>query len=290
LKYDYRAEDRQIAIVNGDGSVTRLELDRKIDHELPYNLFVGDEKQGISTRIEAVFFGSGKLRANVKIIPKEIAKTEQGRLSYPILSSSFLFLLLSLSFPFLLLFVGSGRYSISGSLDLDKGNNDAAEALENYRKRAKQIITLDQKPNGLNILRDIDAKVDELLKEMKDESSMAPFIFIDNSSGMGKTQMAFNLMERSENDNSQRPVHYLLCTVPNKASQAIYLSFQQRSQLFLKCCHADLESIKVFDKQHSELQPDMLSKLSLYTFGFIQCLLRGFVSIPHFKICTFTYD
>ena len=54
----------------------------------------------------------------------------------------------------------------------------------------------------------------KMLSASRSEDAL-PFIFLDGSSGMGKTQTAFTLMWRGD-----LKVHYLVCTVPKGAETA----------------------------------------------------------------------
>jgi len=73
-------------------------------------------------------------------------------------------------------------------------------------------------------------------KDLRLESSndILPFMFLEGSSGMGKTQMAFTLMNRRD-----LKVHYLVCTNLGPTSQTIYKRYENLSQQFLECVDLD---------------------------------------------------
>lgn len=94
-----------------------------------------------------------------------------------------------------------------------------------------------------------------------------PFIFVEDSSGTGKTQLAFAL----ESALSQHQVQtiYLLCSPVVDSSQPIYRVFAKISHTFQECIRRDLLQIR----SEAELSCTNLSGHSLYTFGLIYQLL-----------------
>ena len=95
-----------------------------------------------------------------------------------------------------------------------------------------------------------------------------PFIFVDGSSGCGKTQMAFSLMKAG------RTVHYIPCMKMGPRTQLIYLCFESFAVLFLECIELDMI---VLDKKDCPYEcrsfsaPNIeLLRLSIY--GFILAL------------------
>lgn len=69
-----------------------------------------------------------------------------------------------------------------------------------------------------------------------ESTDMVPFIFLDGSSGMGKTQTAFTLM------NSGYTVHFLLGSVTGESSQTIYKKYSRISSQFLDCVMYDCKN------------------------------------------------
>jgi Cdc6-like AAA superfamily ATPase len=99
-----------------------------------------------------------------------------------------------------------------------------------------------------------------------------PFVFIEASSGTGKTQMAFNLMKYVEKRDLAYKILYIPC-ISGSSLQAIYRVFAQRSTAFQLCCKTDLrsfvtvgDSVSITDFQ----QP----KLRLWSFGVIIEFIR----------------
>ena len=90
-----------------------------------------------------------------------------------------------------------------------------------------------------------------------------PFIFLDGSSGMGKTQTAFTLMCRDD-----LKVHYLVCTVSkddetDTTQQVIYRRYKNISRSFLECVDIDSQSKKDYNLHPSE------------ACGFVVALITG---------------
>ncbi|KAE9301862.1 hypothetical protein PR003_g22420, partial [Phytophthora rubi] len=91
-----------------------------------------------------------------------------------------------------------------------------------------------------------------------------PFIVLESSSGMGKTQMAFNLMARDDID-----VFYIVCGVRGVNVQRVYRAFQTRSVVFDNCVVEDTKGMQSGDI--SEIQAAGV----LRTYGLICALLTG---------------
>jgi len=101
-----------------------------------------------------------------------------------------------------------------------------------------------------------DPIVNEVIEELKKPmipDSPTPFIFLDGSSGMGKTQMVFNLMQRNI------PVIYFLCRELGESTQPIYECFHKRSRFFLKLVRQDLEKIESTSYDLLQLQSKPLA-------------------------------
>ncbi|KAE9067768.1 hypothetical protein PF006_g29926 [Phytophthora fragariae] len=117
-------------------------------------------------------------------------------------------------------------------------------------------------------LRDMD-EVTEVVKGVSTVQQRAgdeqiPFIVLESSSGMGKTQMAFNLMARDDID-----VFYIVCGVRGVNVQRVYRAFQTRSVVFDNCVVEDtkgMQSGDVFEIQAAGV---------LQTYGLICALLTG---------------
>ena len=86
-----------------------------------------------------------------------------------------------------------------------------------------------------------------------------PFIFLHGSSGMGKTQMAFTLMNRKD-----LIVYYFVCSNLGKTENPIHKRYHKMSAQFLQCVQTDLDN------------PNFsLDYASGHTFGFIVSLITG---------------
>ena len=93
-------------------------------------------------------------------------------------------------------------------------------------------------------------------------SNNTPFIFLEGSSGSGKSQMAFSI---KANISNKRKTYYFHLNKITDKSQNIYKNFKNISDLFLKCLNADNEIIENADS------PTCLSlyNKNLFLYGFI---------------------
>jgi hypothetical protein len=91
-----------------------------------------------------------------------------------------------------------------------------------------------------------------------------PFIYLEGSSGLGKTQMAFNLSATG------RVVHFVTAVDLSETPQSIYSCFKDRSKDFLWCVEQDLQVVEPCSVS------DFIQPLSpLWTFGFINAVNMG---------------
>ena len=111
--------------------------------------------------------------------------------------------------------------------------------------------------------------------------NVSPFVFLEGSSGSGKSQMAFAIQA---NIKVSRLVFYFLFLSPSAGDQQIYLNFQNISSLFSKCVDADARiyaakasapstSSSNENKDYIGSSCQSLFQESLYVFGFIYELL-----------------
>jgi hypothetical protein len=112
---------------------------------------------------------------------------------------------------------------------------------------------------------------DELLsfanKNVRSENSK-PFVFVEDSSGTGKTQLAFALMSALSKKHIK--TLYLLCTPIGDNSQQIYRVYADISYVFQECIRRDLLEIR----SENDLSCIALSRKSLYTYGFMYQLME----------------
>ncbi|KAH7472192.1 uncharacterized protein KRP23_9187 [Phytophthora ramorum] len=115
---------------------------------------------------------------------------------------------------------------------------------------------------------EMQSGVTELVGDIERVSTMGagnpfitPFVVLENSSGTGKTQMAFTLMAQKDVQ-----VFYVSC---GESQSAARHAFMRRSKSFLRCIEEDLP--KVDDARMFFVFP----QLQLHTFGFICALLTG---------------
>ncbi|KAI3641048.1 hypothetical protein MIR68_001926 [Amoeboaphelidium protococcarum] len=112
---------------------------------------------------------------------------------------------------------------------------------------------------------------DELLSliaaESRSSSTPHPFLFVLDSSGTGKTQLAFAL--KSALSRCKITTMYLVCSPVGDSSQPIYRVYADISHAFQECVRRDLLGIRTVD----ELSCTSLARKSLYIFGLIAQLL-----------------
>ncbi|TMW61876.1 hypothetical protein Poli38472_010939 [Pythium oligandrum] len=138
-----------------------------------------------------------------------------------------------------------------GRATRDENDKDPWEAYTSIGKRLK-----DDK-----IVKDLAAQVERVAGMKKS----TPFIVLENSSGTGKTQMAFNL-EATE----LFEVFFIMCASSADRDQPIYEAFNQRSRSFEFCVDKDLPFVikgSVQDLQGINHR--------LYLYGFIIAALNG---------------
>ena len=97
-----------------------------------------------------------------------------------------------------------------------------------------------------------------------------PFVFIEDSSGAGKTQAAFALKHALARRCPQRKFVHLLCLELDQRSQEIYKVFNDISLAFLQCAERDLRNL-----DSTSLSCLTLSGRSLFIFGFFLQLLTN---------------
>ncbi|KAF1791909.1 P-loop containing nucleoside triphosphate hydrolase [Phytophthora cactorum] len=100
-----------------------------------------------------------------------------------------------------------------------------------------------------------------------------PFIVLENSSGTGKTQMAFNLQARGECD-----VFYIVCGKPGDREQSVYSAYAERTVTFRDCVSTDLGTMEKKSRgNHDSLGAvgEIRGRTTLALYGFILAALRG---------------
>ncbi|KAI3638640.1 hypothetical protein MIR68_003138 [Amoeboaphelidium protococcarum] len=112
---------------------------------------------------------------------------------------------------------------------------------------------------------------DELLSlvavKSRSSSALHPFIFVLDSSGTGKTQLAFAL--KSALSRCKITTMYLVCSPVGDSSQPMYRVYADISHAFQECVRRDLLGIRTVD----ELSCTSLARKSLYIFGLIAQLI-----------------
>ncbi|KAK1945939.1 hypothetical protein P3T76_002987 [Phytophthora citrophthora] len=116
-------------------------------------------------------------------------------------------------------------------------------------------------------------------EEVKDLSShlanmmLPPFVVLENSSGTGKTQMAFNLQVLGECE-----VFYIVCGTCGIGAQRVYCAFRGRASAFECCIYTDLKALN--SKTVGSGEPigtvdEIRGNTTLVVYSFILAALRG---------------
>lgn len=107
-------------------------------------------------------------------------------------------------------------------------------------------------------------------------SNAVPFLFIENSSGTGKTQSAFGLKSALNDLKQENRFFYLLCSPVTDNSQLIYRVFRNQSHAFQECIRKDEVEL------NGEFSCLGLSQSCLYVFGFFRQMIENPL-IEHIK-------
>jgi hypothetical protein len=111
---------------------------------------------------------------------------------------------------------------VIGSLWVDRENAD----FRKYQKIARMF-------GDDEILNSVFDTLERIRKVNDERNSPMPFVCISNSSGTGKTQLAFSIMEKSTS------VFYLLSSPLNDYCQIIYNAFRNPSSLLNACVNQE---------------------------------------------------
>lgn len=180
-----------------------------------------------------------------------------------------------------------GEHGRTGTSPLIIRGNTIAQGTQNITPDVTVSGTLQESRNeALQQYRNIanalkhDDTVEDVCKTLKTITSGEfpedgfvdrPFVFLEGSSGSGKSQMGFAIQDNIR-DDQDRLVFYFLFESPKEASQPIYLNFRNISKLFSQCCNDDMQrnSAEVSSPHCSSLFPRRL-----HVYGFIYILLSN---------------
>jgi hypothetical protein len=180
-------------------------------------------------------------------------------------------------------------YEPDGVTRIDVGDNPADYLVGNLRNNPLVVkigdavigkIAMTEPPNEAlaryqliaSYLQDHDAvkQVCERLKEITTCFSdyECPFVFLEGSSGTGKTQMAFNIISKL---GENRKIFYFLFSPPGQSAQNIYKNFENISNLFKLCYKKDA---RYYSEGNSPSCKNLAGE-ELFVYGFIYALLFG---------------
>jgi hypothetical protein len=115
---------------------------------------------------------------------------------------------------------------------------------------------------------------EDLMKLRDWDQLHPPFVFLESSSGRGKTQMAFSLKAFFKKYHPDIKVLYLLCQPTKSNSQAIYRTFESVTNAFLQCAEADLQKACQESNYMDKLQGIFLRNSALSLFGFFEYMFQ----------------
>ena len=147
--------------------------------------------------------------------------------------------------------------NVNGSLKKISNNE-----LLRYKKIAKSLSNDKCVTDICKVLLEITSR-----NYIKEDDETVPFIFLDGSSGSGKSQMGFSIFEYM---HQKRSTFYLLFNSDSN-SQRIYLNFKNISILFNSCYKADA---KMYNESNSP-STDFLFTQRLFLYGFIHLLISN---------------
>ncbi|ETN17326.1 hypothetical protein PPTG_05153 [Phytophthora nicotianae INRA-310] len=129
------------------------------------------------------------------------------------------------------------------------------EAIDNYKRIEERIA----KDKG----QDLSIVLNAITSVMSSKGDPR-FIVLENSSGTGKTQMAFNLQTSGSCD-----VFYLPCAKAGDDAQLVYKAFSKRTVAFLGCINEAAE------KLNEGSVAEFYGAKELRLYAFIVAALRG---------------
>ena len=155
------------------------------------------------------------------------------------------------------------NFRISGNLGFNIEDIVAAEAAAKYQEIATHI-------NGHLSVAELVQKIEQLRSAKF--TADAPFIFLEGSSGVGKTQMAINLMSIFD----KHEIFYMLASTTVEPMQDIYRYFNRITQMLMTCAKRDYANLNSTSKSDpSMFSCDALATQKLFLFGFICALVEG---------------
>ncbi|KAL3668775.1 hypothetical protein V7S43_006069 [Phytophthora oleae] len=114
----------------------------------------------------------------------------------------------------------------------------------------------------------------ERLMNLKEQGPPTPFVVLENSSGTGKTQMAFNLEARGECE-----VFYIVCGMLGDHEQSVYKAYAERTVTFRTCVERDLKTMRgatpCSNQDSLSAVGEICGNTTLALYSFILAALRG---------------
>ncbi|KAE8955959.1 hypothetical protein PF005_g32448, partial [Phytophthora fragariae] len=147
---------------------------------------------------------------------------------------------------------------------------DVGQDVEGESKYTRELRLYQQRGNLIKVQHadycgQILDKIDQLYE---DESRTLPFICVEGSSGMGKTQLAFAL-------GGRRPWFYWPATRIGSDSQNLYQNFDKISDAFDEITLKD-KPMKLFKAAILNSNSKFYKTELLWTYGFILALLKQY--------------
>lgn len=153
--------------------------------------------------------------------------------------------------------------AVAGSLANSK-EEYLIQAFRKYTAIAQVLATDNSSPNPTSFVLD---KLEQITTRKGLGIFSVPFIFLEGSSGVGKTQMAFTLLEQLKDTNQ---AYYFLFSTPGEQSQDIYRYYENISKVFYQCRTQD----EVSFSNGESVSCDEVYEKELYVYGFIYTVLK----------------
>lgn len=151
-----------------------------------------------------------------------------------------------------------GSDSVRGQL---VENSDFNDAWNQYQEVSALLVDAPEVKELVNLMNECSQHSDR------------PYVFIEGSSGEGKTQMALTTTSKCREDGRQ--AYYLLCIGVCETSQRIYRYFEHCCKLFIDCAEKDTKMLKnQKNMDYSDVfSVKELQNKTLYVYGFMKLLM-----------------
>ncbi|KAI8907887.1 hypothetical protein EDD86DRAFT_254937 [Gorgonomyces haynaldii] len=141
------------------------------------------------------------------------------------------------------------------------------QAFQDYVQKARCILASGSEAPKVE---KIGRRLLDLTSANVNAADKQPFVFLEGSSGMGKTQTAITV---SQSLMAERPVFYMVMAKLGNSPQEIYKNFRYLSQEFMKVLELDNKRLH---SENADFSPSVSNLLNepMHSFGFLRDLLE----------------